>query len=208
MRLQQCQCCSNVIFTHQYAASFVFFDNTGTIKRIRYTCNCTTECQENLFFRHRMDLPKTTHASKNAFSFSKNVLAVKITYFALPAYWHNNYLLKPNRSNLTPTLSLSTTMSIYLVSYDIQSDKQRKKVADKLIEYGLTRVQYSVFLGPLKTHLLQNLKTHLPTHLTAKDDRLFIMPLTAKIVERSDFLGNQDVDQGYILGTKNTLYFD
>ena len=35
----------------------------------------------------------------------------------------------------------------YLVCYDITDNKLRKKIADKLFYYGLSRVQLSVFIG-------------------------------------------------------------
>ena len=37
--------------------------------------------------------------------------------------------------------------------YDIQDDGKRTKIADACLDYGLDRIQYSAFLGPL-----------LPTH--------------------------------------------
>ncbi len=45
-------------------------------------------------------------------------------------------------------------MSLYcLVLYDISDDGVRTKVADVCLDYGLTRIQYSAFLGALsRTH--------------------------------------------------------
>ena len=40
-----------------------------------------------------------------------------------------------------------------LVVYDIPDDAKRGKIADACLDYGLDRIQYSAFLGPL-----------LPTH--------------------------------------------
>jgi len=34
-----------------------------------------------------------------------------------------------------------------LVIYDVPSDKIRNKIADVCLDYGLTRIQYSAFLG-------------------------------------------------------------
>ncbi len=36
-----------------------------------------------------------------------------------------------------------------LVVYDIPDDGKRAKVADACLDYGLDRIQYSAFLGPL-----------------------------------------------------------
>lgn len=36
-----------------------------------------------------------------------------------------------------------------MVVYDISDDKRRSKIADACLDYGLDRIQYSAFLGPL-----------------------------------------------------------
>jgi CRISPR-associated protein Cas2 len=36
-----------------------------------------------------------------------------------------------------------------LVVYDIPDDGKRAKIADACLDYGLDRIQYSAFLGPL-----------------------------------------------------------
>jgi len=36
-----------------------------------------------------------------------------------------------------------------LVVYDIPDDAKRAKIADACLDYGLDRIQYSAFLGPL-----------------------------------------------------------
>ncbi|MEM3383579.1 MAG: CRISPR-associated endonuclease Cas2 [Nitrososphaerales archaeon] len=41
---------------------------------------------------------------------------------------------------------------ITLVIYDISDDKDRYKVAELLMNYGLERIQYSGFKGILNTH--------------------------------------------------------
>jgi CRISPR-associated protein Cas2 len=49
-----------------------------------------------------------------------------------------------------------------LVVYDITSDRLRTKIADICLDYGLQRVQYSVFQGQLSTNrqgeLMQKIK--------------------------------------------------
>ena len=36
---------------------------------------------------------------------------------------------------------------MHLISYDIQDDRLRMKLAKSLIRYGMYRIQYSVFMG-------------------------------------------------------------
>jgi len=51
---------------------------------------------------------------------------------------------------------------LYYATYDITDDKIRKKVSTILKDAGFTRIQYSVFCGPLnkqqKKDLVENLK--------------------------------------------------
>jgi len=45
----------------------------------------------------------------------------------------------------------------YLVIYDVTDDNLRTLVAEFLKDYGLTRVQYSAFIGPLRRDKLNSL---------------------------------------------------
>jgi len=45
----------------------------------------------------------------------------------------------------------------YLVVYDISDDKLRARIAEKLKDYGLRRIQYSAFLGELIPRRLRSL---------------------------------------------------
>ncbi len=53
-----------------------------------------------------------------------------------------------------------------LVLYDISSDKERKKIADLCLDYGLERNQKSVYLGELNqwlnTQLVKELRAKIP----------------------------------------------
>jgi len=45
----------------------------------------------------------------------------------------------------------------YVVIYDITRDSLRNKVANKLKDYGLNRIQYSAFVGDLRARNLRSL---------------------------------------------------
>ena len=49
---------------------------------------------------------------------------------------------------------------MYVVSYDISSDKTRNKVSKKLLDYG-KRVQYSVFECDIDTRMYKKMYTEL-----------------------------------------------
>jgi CRISPR-associated endonuclease Cas2 len=63
-----------------------------------------------------------------------------------------------------------------LVLYDITANKARKKVADHLLDQGLTRAQYSVFIGTLAKNRADEIALFAEL-LLAETDRLYIIPV-------------------------------
>jgi CRISPR-associated protein Cas2 len=49
----------------------------------------------------------------------------------------------------------------YVIIYDITKDSLRNRVASKLKDYGLRRIQYSAFIGDLRARNLRSLVTDL-----------------------------------------------
>lgn len=79
---------------------------------------------------------------------------------------------------------------IYLVVYDISADKARKKVADHLLNLGLVRAQFSVFIGMLEKNRLDELALFAESKI-AQTDRLYIIP-----VQRSDLAAARMIGTG------------
>jgi CRISPR-associated protein Cas2 len=104
---------------------------------------------------------------------------------------------------------LTLTPMPYLICYDIEDNKWRKKVSDHLLAYGLERVQYSVFVGPLAVtafrHLRQWLEEVVPK-LEGSNDSILILQLTRHQIEKMSILGNSNLDVQMLAGTKNTLF--
>ena len=99
---------------------------------------------------------------------------------------------------------------MYLITYDITSDKLRTKVAHKLLYFGLHRIQYSVFIGPLSTTLLTQL-THWLNGIATRLDKgnsILIFPLTKEGVKRKIIFGDATHDWQELMGLKHTLYLD
>ena len=96
----------------------------------------------------------------------------------------------------------------YLICYDIEDDKTRKKISDRLIADGLHRVQYSVFMGHLSRTLLKKLtpwledKVNQPPQL---QDTILILNLRAEDLEKMTILGKDDIDLDDLLGRRHTL---
>ena len=99
---------------------------------------------------------------------------------------------------------------MYLITYDITSNNIRQKVAHRLTYFGLHRIQYSVFMGPLSTTLLPNLIHWLKgiePNLN-KDNSILIFPMTKEGINRKIILGDATYDWQELMGLKHTLYLD
>lgn len=78
----------------------------------------------------------------------------------------------------------------YLISYDIASDRKRKKAAKILEDYGL-RIQYSVFECELKKNALKKLLKAIDKFVDIKTDSLIIFPLCENCYNKKEFLGKE-----------------
>lgn len=89
-----------------------------------------------------------------------------------------------------------------LITYDISSDKKRRKIDKLLSSYGV-RVNYSVFEIDIRRHLLPRLKEKLTSHMDERDSvRLYILDKNA--VESARELNPKrgdpfDMEESYVL---------
>ena len=98
---------------------------------------------------------------------------------------------------------------IYLICYDIEEDKKRKKISDRLIADGLERIQYSVFMGVLNKSLLESLKIWLKSKIAepkSENDSVIILQLFPQQIQKMLILGEKEVDKMELSGQKNTLF--
>ncbi|MGF1575130.1 MAG: CRISPR-associated endonuclease Cas2 [Cyanophyceae cyanobacterium] len=79
-------------------------------------------------------------------------------------------------------------MQLYVVTYDIPSDKRRKKVSDLLEGYG-QRVQYSVFECVLVPEQYRDLQRRLQARLDLAEDQVRFYPLSAHTLSRIETWG-------------------
>ena len=98
---------------------------------------------------------------------------------------------------------------IYLISYDIQDDAIRTKVAKTLLRYGLHRVQYSVYMGELRESTLTKVEKKLNeyTQLStwSMEDSIMVMPLHQYSEDNVQFIGASPDRWLEITGTIHTL---
>lgn len=100
-------------------------------------------------------------------------------------------------------------MTPYLICYDIDNDRIRKKIADHLLAAGLDRIQYSVFIGPVKEGVMSQLMVSLERLMQqakGTQDSLLCVRLTVSQVEKVRILGTKKVDIAGIAGIRHTLF--
>lgn len=99
-------------------------------------------------------------------------------------------------------------MMLYLVCYDISSDRLRSKLADKLFLMGLERIQYSVFAGLLtdakKNHLIEWVSKLLKDQ---EGCQFMFLPLTEWSVVGFESAGTEPPDWAYLKGEKLVMIF-
>ena len=64
-----------------------------------------------------------------------------------------------------------------LLVYDISDDRLRSRVADICLDYGLSRIQYSAFLGDLSRNHQQELLMKVRRRLGKAEARVALFPV-------------------------------
>jgi CRISPR-associated protein Cas2 len=78
------------------------------------------------------------------------------------------------------------------VVYDIAKDRTRKKVADRCLDFGLQRVQKSVFLGDVPGNRVEEIVQFSRDLLNLETDAVYVFPIC-----RDDFDKVRIVGQGF-----------
>lgn len=95
-----------------------------------------------------------------------------------------------------------------LVCYDITDNRLRKKIADLLIYYGLTRVQYSVFIGYVAATHFEKMKDEIRLkidELGVDTDSIIFMPLHEDQIKTMIIFGKLQGEENYILNLGSTI---
>jgi CRISPR-associated protein Cas2 len=66
-----------------------------------------------------------------------------------------------------------------MIVYDIQDDGKRTRIADICLDYGLDRIQYSVFAGALTQSQQDELMLKLTRTLGKRPGKLLLLPICA-----------------------------
>ena len=95
-----------------------------------------------------------------------------------------------------------------LICYDISGNSLRTKIGKKIIEYGLDRINKSVYLGNISESSLTNLELLIHQWIKAKgdpQDSLIILPVTAAQIQQIKVYGLNELDRDELSGDKSTL---
>ena len=97
---------------------------------------------------------------------------------------------------------------IYLVFYDITSDKIRNKVAKRLVAEGYERIQLSVFAGLADPKQSTQLWTDLTNWLSAEQTaKFYVVRVSKTSMENMTMIGEPEWGLDYLLGMRNSLFF-
>ncbi len=91
------------------------------------------------------------------------------------------------------------------VIYDISSDKDRTKIAKRCQEFGLQRIQKSVFLGDLPPQRADEIAEFSRELINEKTDAVFILPCCEADFEKRIVVGKKDFDEEMVQDTKKTM---
>ncbi|MBI4771567.1 MAG: CRISPR-associated endonuclease Cas2 [Chloroflexi bacterium] len=83
-----------------------------------------------------------------------------------------------------------------LLVYDIPDDGKRQKIADACLDYGLDRIQYSAFLGPLLPTHREELMLKVKKILGRKAGNIQLFPLCEKDWEARVVIAQGGQDAG------------
>lgn len=84
-----------------------------------------------------------------------------------------------------------------LLVYDIVNDRQRSKVADTCLDYGLDRVQYSAFCGQLNRTHQEELMLRIESIIGDYPARIHLYPIDEKAWQKRLVLengGNEEME--------------
>ena len=80
-----------------------------------------------------------------------------------------------------------------LVIYDISNDKDRNKLAELLLDFGLERIQYSGFKGNLNFHDCNVLAKKVKQFISSSNDSIYIIRLCNECVKTCKIVSKRDI---------------
>ena len=97
---------------------------------------------------------------------------------------------------------------LFVIMYDIESNKVRYNVVKYLERMGCYRIQKSIFLANLSIEKYENIKKSLVEvqSLYENHDSIIVCPVSSDILRSMKIIG-QNINLDIITQSKNTLFF-
>jgi CRISPR-associated protein Cas2 len=92
------------------------------------------------------------------------------------------------------------------VIYDITDNRTRQKVSDRCKNYGLYRVQKSVFLGDLNTNDRESLGLECEELIDTEKDSVYVFPMDEQSFKKVQLIG-QAFDKDLVSDEVITKFF-
>lgn len=96
----------------------------------------------------------------------------------------------------------------HLICYDISQNSLRTRIGKKIIEYGLDRINKSVYLGTIVKSSLTQLENWLAQEMNVKggqNDSCIVIRVSAEQVQQMRIMGLNELDIKELSGEKTTL---
>lgn len=96
---------------------------------------------------------------------------------------------------------------LYLITYDVQNNRKRTRLAKRLLRLGIERVQKSVFIGDLSDRQREELLAWIGrlSHSGAGLDVL-VVPLHRPVLADVQHFGQRPPDWAYLTGERKVLF--
>lgn len=97
----------------------------------------------------------------------------------------------------------------YLVCYDITNNSLRKKIADRLLYYGLARVQLSVFVGYVADIHFEQMTAELNQKIEDsqdENDSIIFLRINHANLRKMIIFGKLKGESDYIFANGHTIY--
>ncbi len=91
------------------------------------------------------------------------------------------------------------------VIYDISDDKRRNRIAKQCKEYGLYRIQKSVFLGDMPSQCADEIAEFSADLIDPETDAVFILPCCQEDFDKRIVIGKRTFSEELVQGTTGTL---
>ncbi|MFQ6128664.1 MAG: CRISPR-associated endonuclease Cas2 [Thermoplasmata archaeon] len=90
-------------------------------------------------------------------------------------------------------------LRVLYVAYDIKSNDLRSRLARKLLYYGLSRVQLSVFTGTVETREKAEILDEVENMELGEDDKVYVIDLCSRCAKNVIVIGKESDEREHLI---------